>query len=170
MPPPGDLPDPGTMGFSRQEYWSGLPFPSPENLPDPGTEPASPALAGRFFTTGPPGKGVLTTDQNQKPHVTNVKETLACEESYEVESQPGIHQPSDSGQITEHAAVFSCMWKDHSSSCPDSGVRHQANFWCSRSSKLLHRVFRFSPENTMKFPSQIQLPVRVTVPSAQSEV
>ena len=35
---------PLSMGFSRQEYWSGLPFPSPENLPDPGIEPGSPAL------------------------------------------------------------------------------------------------------------------------------
>jgi len=35
---------PLTMGFPRQEYRSGLPFPSPEDLPDPGTEPASPAL------------------------------------------------------------------------------------------------------------------------------
>ena len=48
---------PLSMGFSRQEeYWSGLPFPSPGDLPDPGTEPASPVLAGRFFTTEPPGK------------------------------------------------------------------------------------------------------------------
>jgi len=47
---------PLSVGFSRQEYWSGLPFPSLEDLPDPGTEPASPALAGRFFTTEPPGK------------------------------------------------------------------------------------------------------------------
>ena len=42
------------MGFSRQEYWSGLPFPSPGDLPDPGIEPTSllsPALAGGFFTT-----------------------------------------------------------------------------------------------------------------------
>ena len=41
-------------GFSRQEYWSGLPFPSPGALPDPGIEPTSPAaptLAGGFFTT-----------------------------------------------------------------------------------------------------------------------
>ena len=38
-----------SMEFSRQEYWSGLPFPSPGNLPDPGIEPASPALADRFF-------------------------------------------------------------------------------------------------------------------------
>ena len=42
------------MGFSRQKYWSGLPFPPPEDLPNTGIEPtslASPALAGRFFTT-----------------------------------------------------------------------------------------------------------------------
>ena len=47
---------PLSMGFSRQEYWSGLPFPSPWDLPDPGIEPASPALPGRFFTAEPPGK------------------------------------------------------------------------------------------------------------------
>ena len=43
-----------SRGFSRQEYWSGLPFPTPGDLPDPGIEPmflASPALAGGFFTT-----------------------------------------------------------------------------------------------------------------------
>ena len=45
---------PLSMRFSRQEYWSGLPFPTPRDLPDPGIKPeslASPALAGRFFTT-----------------------------------------------------------------------------------------------------------------------
>ena len=47
---------PLSMEFPRQEYWSGLPFPSPGDLPDPGIEPASPALAGRFYTTKPPGK------------------------------------------------------------------------------------------------------------------
>ena len=54
---------PLSMGFPRQEYWSGLPFPTPGDLPDPGVEPASAALAGRFFTTAPPGKPwwVLTT-------------------------------------------------------------------------------------------------------------
>ena len=40
---------PPSMGFSRQEYWSGLPFPSPGDLPDPGIEPRSPALQGRHF-------------------------------------------------------------------------------------------------------------------------
>ena len=49
---------PLSVGFSRQESWNGLPFPSPEYLSDPGIEPvsfASPALAGVFFTTVPPG-------------------------------------------------------------------------------------------------------------------
>ena len=44
------------MGFSRQEYWSGLPFPPPEDLPNPGIIPVSPSLAGRFFTTEPSRK------------------------------------------------------------------------------------------------------------------
>ena len=44
---------PLSMGFSREEYWSGLPFPPPEDLPDPEINPASlmsPTLAGRFYT------------------------------------------------------------------------------------------------------------------------
>ena len=45
-----------SMEFSRQEYWSGLTFPTPGDLPDLKTEPASPELASRFFTTAPPGK------------------------------------------------------------------------------------------------------------------
>ena len=47
---------PLSMGFSRQEYWSGLPHPHPEDLPDPGIEPeslTSSTLAGGFFTTVP---------------------------------------------------------------------------------------------------------------------
>ena len=47
---------PLSMGFPKQEYWSGLPFPLLGHLPDPGIEPVSPALAGGFFTTEPPGK------------------------------------------------------------------------------------------------------------------
>ena len=46
-----DCQAPLSMEFSRQEYWSGLPFPSPEDLPDPGIEPGSPALQADFFTT-----------------------------------------------------------------------------------------------------------------------
>ena len=44
---------PLSMGFPRQEYWSGLPIPSPGDLSDPGVEPKSPALEDRFFTPEP---------------------------------------------------------------------------------------------------------------------
>ena len=47
---------PPSMGFSRQEYWSGLPFPSPGDLPDPGIEPASPALQADALPSEPPWK------------------------------------------------------------------------------------------------------------------
>ena len=45
-----------SMGLSRQEYWSGLPFPPPRDRPKSGIKPKSPALASRFFTTTPSGK------------------------------------------------------------------------------------------------------------------
>ena len=51
------------MGFPTQEYWSGLLFPSPVDLPKPEIEPVSPALAGRFFTTAPPGTYLLNNKE-----------------------------------------------------------------------------------------------------------
>ena len=54
---------PLSMGFPRQEYWNGLPFPSPGDLSNPGIEPTSlvsPALAGGFFTTASPGRPFST--------------------------------------------------------------------------------------------------------------
>ena len=51
------------MRLSRQEYWSGLLFPTPGDLPDSGIEPASPALAGGFFTTEQPGMVVMKSRQ-----------------------------------------------------------------------------------------------------------
>ena len=53
---------PPSMGFSRQEDWSGLPFPSPGDLPDPGIERRSPALQADTLTSEPPGKP-LTLDE-----------------------------------------------------------------------------------------------------------
>ena len=49
---------PPSMGFSRQEYWSGLPFPSPGDFPDPGIEPRSPALQADALPCEPPGKWI----------------------------------------------------------------------------------------------------------------
>ena len=48
--------DPLSLGFPRQEYWSGLPFPPPEDLPDPGIEPRSPALQVDSLPSELPGK------------------------------------------------------------------------------------------------------------------
>ena len=45
-----------SLGFSRQEYWGGLPCPSPGDLPDPGIEPRSPTLKADSLPTKPPGK------------------------------------------------------------------------------------------------------------------
>ena len=71
------------MGFSRQEYWSGLPKPPPGDLPDPGIEPKSPALAGRFFTTSAPwevlwetlasGKAPVSRGGPQRPHILHLQ-------------------------------------------------------------------------------------------------
>ena len=47
-----------SMGFSKQEYWSGLPFPSPGDLPNPGIKPGSPAFQADALTSEPPGKPI----------------------------------------------------------------------------------------------------------------
>ena len=68
---------PLSMGFSRQEYWSGLPFPFPGDLPNPEIEPRSPALQADALTSEPPGKQEATIlarrwYQQPKPHITRV--------------------------------------------------------------------------------------------------
>ena len=61
---------PLSMGFSRQEYWSGLPFPSPGDLPNPGIEPGSPALQADALSSEPPGKPKRHI-KNQRHYFTN---------------------------------------------------------------------------------------------------
>ena len=63
--------DSPSLGFSRQEYWSGLPFPSPGDLPDPGIEPGSPALQVDSLPSEPLGKPQLETrDVVKQPPMT----------------------------------------------------------------------------------------------------
>ena len=58
---------PPSMGFSRQEYWSELPFPSPGDLPDSGTEPRSPAMQADSLPSEPPGSTTCDLmDQNHQ--------------------------------------------------------------------------------------------------------
>ena len=64
-----------SMGFSRQEYWSGLPFPSPGDIPDPGIEPRSPTLQADALTSEPPGK------PNNSKICMEIQETLNSQNS-----------------------------------------------------------------------------------------
>ena len=76
---------PLSMGFSRQEYWSGLPFSFSGYLPYPGIKPASPAspaLAGRIFTTEPPGKPYTPITNKQKKHIKMEKGTEPIETTH----------------------------------------------------------------------------------------
>ena len=57
---------PPSMGFSRQEYWSGLPFPSPGALPNPGIKPGSPTLQADSVPTEPRGKPILVKKKKKK--------------------------------------------------------------------------------------------------------
>ena len=58
-----------SMGFSKQEYWSGLPFPSSGNLPDPGIKPGSPALQADALPSEPPGKMLGKTEGKKEKRV-----------------------------------------------------------------------------------------------------
>ena len=62
------------MGFSRQEYWSGLPFPSPGDLPDPGIEPRSPAMQADALTSEPPGKPLTPLGSGGKESSCNAED------------------------------------------------------------------------------------------------
>ena len=90
------------MGFPRQEYWSELPFPIPGDLPDPGIEPISPALAGRFLTTAPPGTPGLTDTiysiQNGLPWYQLVKNPPAMRETWA--RSLGWEDPLEKGKAT----------------------------------------------------------------------
>ena len=71
---------PISMGFSRQEYSSGLPFPSPGELPDPGIEPGSPTLEAEALPSEPPGKlnGVINSVTNRMERSFVIQTKLMC--------------------------------------------------------------------------------------------
>ena len=70
---------PPSMGFFRQEYWSGLPFPSPVDLPDPGIEPRPPTLQADALTSEPPGSFILNRQHwaLTDPNITLLTEAAA---------------------------------------------------------------------------------------------
>ena len=73
------------MGFTRQEYWSGLPFPSPGDLPNPGIEPRSPALQADALTSEPPGRP-------ENPSITYINGWPSLTVVPHVQSQPILYR------------------------------------------------------------------------------
>ena len=72
---------PPSMGFSRQEYWSGLPFPSPGDLSNPGIEPRSPAWQADTLTSDPPGKPNIIPTQFFLPDCYELKTNKPIEQT-----------------------------------------------------------------------------------------
>ena len=114
--PPGQAPL--SMGFSRQEYWSGLPCPPPGDLPNPGIKPASlmsPALVGTSLPSAPPGKPHTYIKYIHNMHAAAAKSLQSCptlcnsiDDSPPGSPIPGILQ----ARILEWVAIaFSNAWK-----------------------------------------------------------
>ena len=84
---------PVLVGFPRQEYFSGLPFPSPRDLPDPGIKlasPVSPALAGQFFPAEPPGQpGIARADYSNRSEMSRLSPCTSVSSSLGV-PWPGV--------------------------------------------------------------------------------
>ena len=98
---------PLSMGFSRQEYWSGLPFPSLGDLLDPGIEPKSPVLAGRVFTPELLGKLRVLTSY----HVITDSPVLLL---WEFNFETGVKMP----EFTQEGLMISLAWLELQSCGP----------------------------------------------------
>ena len=106
---------PLSMGFSRQEYWSGLPFPSPGDLPYPGIEPRSPTLWPNALTSEPPGRGQHNREGKKKKKTQN---TCLNQNSKQRNSSDAhvCHQ-----QVGE--ALLHCLGLRTSPECPEDNLR-----------------------------------------------
>ena len=98
-----------SMGFSRQECWSGLPCPPPGNLPDPGIKPkslTSPALAGGFFTPSASWEALGTVADSNKNTQVSLKGNGGPEECEHINPNlPGCISPSDVLKIKQNTAL-----------------------------------------------------------------
>ena len=151
-------PAPLSKGFPRQEFCSGLPFPSPGNLPYPGIEPAFPALAGGFFTTEPPGPRHFLTwfkfhDQS-KSTIANTLNSLG-QISICVLFFLLFRRPVESNSLQPHGLQHTRP------SCPSPSPRvcqsscslHQ---WCHTAISSSDALFSFCPQS---FPASGTFPM-----------
>ena len=100
---------PQPMKFSRQKYWSGVPFPLPGDFSDPGIKPtslASSALAGDSLSPGLPGKLIMTCMHKGFPSGSDSKESPAIQETQVLSL--GQEDPLEKGMAT-HSSIFA--WK-----------------------------------------------------------
>ena len=120
--PPGS----SVHGFSRQEYWRGLPFPTPGNLADPGLGPtalASPALAGRFFTTEAPVK------RRYKSVDLVLIKSLEGLEEWVLSGSLGVYLPE---KLPHKGMLWTLLF------CHGQEGRESGAHWCCRCSPLEH--------------------------------
>ena len=125
-----------STGFSRQEYWSGLPFPSPEDLPDPGTKSRSPTLEADSLLTEPTGKPQWASVQfsSVAQSCPTLCDPMNC-------SKPGLpvhHQLPESTQTHVHR-VGDAIQPSHPLSSPSpvfNFSQHQGLFWISNSNSV----------------------------------
>ena len=87
---------PPSMGFSRQNYWSGLPFPSPGDIPNPGIKPGSPSLQTGALPSEPPGKPLLmeVLINYYYPHLKEKESQLDSWWDWLGVTYPGIREPN----------------------------------------------------------------------------
>ena len=131
------------MEFFRQEYWSGLPFPSPGDLPDPGIEPTSPALVARFFTPETPENPILIQFSSVAQLCPTLCDPMNC-------STPGLpvhHQLPEFTQTHIHW-VGHTIQPSHPLLSPVSPApnpsQHQSLFQWVNSSHEVARVLEFN--------------------------
>ena len=109
---------PLSMGFSRQEYWSGLPFPSPGDLPDPGIKPRSPALQADALTSEPPGKPrtvviklyFIPQGSSAGRDMVERKTFVICVCGHLQSFSKGSSQPRDRSQVSHIAGRRFNLW------------------------------------------------------------
>ena len=135
---------PPSMGFPKQEYWSGFPFPSPGDLPEPGIEDTSPALAGGFFTTELPGKPPHWWSV-QFSSVAQLCLTLRDPMDHSTPGLPVHHQQPESTQTHLHW-VGDAIQPSHPLSSPSPAFnlsQHQGLFKWISSSHQVAKILEF---------------------------
>ena len=138
---------PPSMEFSRQEYWSGLPFPSPGDLPDPGIKPRSPALQADALPSEVPGKYIIILDMKRDSAILptwlkRVENSVGSSDSKEsacnvgdLDSFPGLHRSPGGGH--GNPLQNSCLENSH-------GPRSLASYspWGHKESNRTERLNR----------------------------